>query len=359
MKRIGLINYDMTIYGGAQRVLANLANAFCDQYEIFVISLTAEKGTCCYHLQESIQYETILAKKARIRQTILKGGRKLCKYIDRHNIQIVFYVGAYAGLCGGIMARRCRVKKVFCDHGALMNQWDEYPARIMRKVGSGLSDITIVLTEQSRRAYIDKWKRNPDNVVVIYNWIEEEVFEKSRSYDNNSNRILTVGRFSHEKGYDLMVETAVKIHEKYDDWVWEIYGDGDMLPEIQNKISEAGLESHVICKGAADSVYECYKGHALYVLTSYREGLPMVLLEAKGNHIPAVSFDIVTGPREILEDGKDGVLIPPYDTDKMAEEIIALLHDRKRRKQMSEATGWNLKRFSKEEIMEKWKELMG
>ncbi len=231
--------------------------------------------------------------------------------------------------------------------------------RFMRKTASRLSDKTIVLTEQSRNAYIERCRRKPEDVLTIYNWLDEKVFFTNGLYDEDSRSLLTVGRFSSEKGYDLLVKTAAEMLKLNQDWTWEIYGDGEMMPEIRKQISEEGLEDFVILKGATGSMYDCYKGHALYVLTSYREGLPLVLLEAKANFIPSVCFDIVSGPREIISNGRDGLLIPPYDTGKMAEEIIGLLDNRKKRRRMSESTGWNLKKFSKEEIMKKWRELMG
>lgn len=358
MRNICFINFDMTVHGGAQRVLVNIVKSISHKYNVHVVSLIAENGECKFDLGDEVKYETILPYKARIRQTIMGGGKKLRNYLNKNNIEVVFYVGAYAGLCGSVMARRCRMKKVFCDHGALLNQWHEKPARIMRTVGSKLSDITVVLTEQSRMAYLDKIHRKPERVITIYNWIDEQVIEKSGPYDSDSRSIITVGRFSHEKGYDLLVETAKKMLELNQDWTWEIYGDGDMMPEIKSKIAEYGLERHVLLKGATNHIYECYQGHALYVLTSYREGLPLVLLEAKANHIPLVSFDIISGPREIIDEEKDGILIPPYDTEVMAKKITQLLDDKARRIQMSEAASNNLNLFSKEDIMKKWMDLI-
>ncbi len=96
----------------------------------------------------------------------------------------------------------------------------------------------------------------------------------------------------------------------------------------------------------------------MYVLTSYREGLPLVLLEAKANHLPSVSFDIVSGPAEIIEDGIDGILVPPYDTERMAEEIYKLLTDRERRVEMSEHCSDNQKEFEREKILNQWKALI-
>lgn len=361
MKKIGFVNFDMSTRGGAQQVLCNIANALVretDEYEITVISLIHENTECAYDLDDRIQYHHILDDKRRIRDVILKGGkafRALCKEQD---IRLLFYVGAYAGLCGGLLGRRLNIPKVFCDHGALLNQWREKPARIMRTVGSKCSDRTVVLTRQSEAAYYEKFSYKPWRVITIYNWIDDVILENVSDYDADSKKLLTAGRFSREKGMDLLVDVAAALHRKTTDFVWEVYGDGDMFEEMKERIKEEGLEENVKLMGLTNQMETCYRGHSIYVLTSYREGLPLVLLEAKANHLPLVSFDIVSGPAEIITDGEDGVLIPPYDTEGMAEKIGQLLADRSMRVRMSENSSRNLDEFGKEKILSQWRALI-
>lgn len=362
MVRIGFVNFDMSTRGGAQQVLHNIVNTLCEregkEMEIHVISLIHEKECCAYPLHESIHYYNALPYKGRIRDVILKAGRTFRRYCRENDLQLLFYVGAYAGLCGGFLGRRLHMPKVFCDHGALMNQWNEVPARLMRTIGSRYSEKTVVLTRQSEQAYYDKFSYEPGRVLTIYNWMDERILKEVQPYDASSRRILTAGRFSKEKGMDLLVDTAGKLKKITDDFEWEVYGDGDMFEEIRQRIEQEGLSGHVKLRGLTSEMEKCYRGHAMYVLTSYREGLPLALLEAKANHLPLVSFDIVSGPAEIISDGEDGVLIPPYDTKKMAEEIAGLLEDREKRIRFSENSGKNTSQFGKEKILNQWLQLI-
>jgi glycosyltransferase involved in cell wall biosynthesis len=360
MKRIAFINFDMSDTGGSQQVLSNLVNAMDTEYDIHVISLIQERENWAYSFEEQVHCQTIIPYKARIRETIFKGKKALVRYLRENRIELVFYVGAYAGLCASVMARRVRCKKVFCDHGALMNQWKELPARIMRTMGSRFSDRTVVLTKQSEEAYYEKFHYRRGRVLTIYNWMDERILKDAKEYDRSSLKLLTAGRFSHEKGYDLLVTVAEKLREKIPDtdWEWDIYGQGDMFDEIQQKLAERNLLERVHLHGLTDKMSQCYRGHALYVLTSYREGLPLVLIEAKANRLPIVSFDIVSGPAEIVSDGENGVLIPAYDTDKMATVLAALLTDEKRRIEMSEKSTQRMQFFQKEEILRQWNGLI-
>lgn len=363
-RKIGFVDFDMSIRGGGQQVLCNIVNALTDEdprqekYEIHVISLIHEKEKCAYGLREGIHYYNILPYKARIREVMSKAGKDFRRYCVEQGIGLLCYVGVYAGFCAGFPGRRLDIPKVFCDHGALMSQWDDKVVRFMRRMGSRYSDRTVVLTRQSESAYYEKFRYKPGRVVTIYNWIDDVILEDAGDYDADSRKILTAGRFSREKGMDLLVDTAVSLKKKTKDFVWEVYGEGELWEEIRQRIKKEGLEGNVKLMGLTSEMGRCYRGHSMYVLTSYREGLPLVLLEAKANHLPLVSFDIVSGPGEIIEDGTDGVLIPPYDTEEMACQIHELLGSQEKRVRMSECSGRNLEEFGKEKILSQWRALI-
>lgn len=360
MRRIAFINFDMSDTGGAQQVLCNMVHAIDAEYEIHVVSLIREREEWAYSFSDRVSRKTVLPYKARIRETIARGKRELRGYLREKRIELVFYIGAYAGLCAGIMARGIPCRKVFCDHGALMNQWHERPARLMRMIGSRFSDRTVVLTEQSEEAYYKKYHYKKGRVQTIYNWVDEQILQDVMPYDENSLTLLTAGRFSHEKGYDMLVQVAAKLLEKLPDidWEWDIYGQGDMFEGIKQQIENAGLSDRVHLLGVTAHMSKHYRGHAIYVLTSYREGLPLTLIEAGANHIPIVSFDIVSGPAEIIKDGENGLLIPPYDTGKMADAIALLLTQKKKRTEMSEKSSLPLPKFQKEKILGQWRALI-
>lgn len=358
MKKIAFVNFDMSDTGGSQQVLSNMALALKDEYEIHVISLKISKSDWAYEFPKEIRRYTVLSKDARIREVIHGGKKAFREYIRKHGFDSLFYIGAYAGLCGGILGRKERCKKVFCDHGALMNQWNELPARLMRIFGSKFSNYTIVLTKQSEQAYYDKFHYKNGRVRTIYNWMDDSILKDAGDYDQTSKTLLTAGRFSHEKGYDLLVQVAKKLDNLVTDWQWDIYGEGDEFENIKRQLTENGLSEKVKLLGLTNEMSRQYVNHAIYVMTSYREGLPLVLLEAKANHLPIVSFDIVSGPGEIVEDGVNGVLIEPYDTGKMAGVIAELLKDQARRVSMAEKSSLGVEKFEKKKILAQWREFI-
>lgn len=151
----------------------------------------------------------------------------------------------------------------------------------------------------------------------------------------------------------MLVEVAKKVLQTHPDWQWHVYGTGETFDEISNKILEYHLKEQLILKGNVENVFRLYSEYAFLVLPSYREGLPLVLLEALSAGIPMISFDIETGPNEIIEHGKNGFLVPPYNIDKMAEYIIELMEDEERRCHMAGQTKAEDK-FKKENILKQW-----
>ena len=105
-------------------------------------------------------------------------------------------------------------------------------------------------------------------------------------------------------------------------------------------------------------MYDIYKNYSIYVMTSYREGLPLVLLEAKANSLPIVSFDCLTGPSEIVRDGVDGYLIECYNEGKMVDKLSKLIENPCLRKEFSDKSRENLDKFGKNKIIKQWETLI-
>ena len=91
MKKIGFVNFDMSVRGGAQQVLYNMALALRKEYEITIISFIQENEACAYELPEDIHYEVLLPYKARIREVITKAGKPFRSFIKKTELDIVFY----------------------------------------------------------------------------------------------------------------------------------------------------------------------------------------------------------------------------------------------------------------------------
>ena len=101
-----------------------------------------------------------------------------------------------------------------------------------------------------------------------------------------------------------------------------------------------------------------YRQASIYAMSSRFEGLPLVLIEAQSMGLPIVSFDCLTGPAEIVEDGRNGILVPPLDVEALAEALLSLIRDDRRRKEFSDNALTAASRFDRGKIVEQWEKLL-
>ena len=211
-------------------------------------------------------------------------------------------------------------------------------------------DKFIVLTNEDKLYWneIDQ-----DKILTIPNPISFDSVCSSRCEDK---RVIAVGRYSFEKGFDLLVEAWKYIIEKHPDWSLYVYGDGDRTG-LQRRIDELDLTKSFIVNGKVDTIAEKYLESSIFVLSSRCEGMPLVLLEAMSFGLPPVSFACPTGPKDIISHGVDGLLVENGNVKQLAEKICYLIENEDVRKEMGANASENVKRFRKEIIMSQWNEL--
>ena len=169
-----------------------------------------------------------------------------------------------------------------------------------------------------------------------------------------SKQILSVGRLTHQKGFDLLCEVAKEVLAQNPEWTWVIIGEGEDRAMLEQKIKEYHLENRLILEGNQKEMEPYYRNSSLYVMTSRYEGLPMTLLEAKSYQLPIVSFDCQTGPVDIIQDSVDGYLINDFNQKEMVNRINHLIQDQALRASLSQQSQINLHKFEMENIIPKW-----
>ncbi len=171
-------------------------------------------------------------------------------------------------------------------------------------------------------------------------------------------RLLAVGRLHADKGFDLLIQAYAKLAASHPDWDLVILGEGDERRALEAQAREAGLASRIFMPGRAGNVGDWYDSADLYVLTSRFEGLSNTLLESMASGLAAVSFDCDTGPREIIREGVDGVLVRPNgDVPALCKALDAVMRNDADRVRMAQAATDVRDRFSAARVLQKWQEL--
>ena len=209
-------------------------------------------------------------------------------------------------------------------------------------------DKFVVLTEEDSLNWPEL-----NNLVVIPNFVSSTSMLRSSL---SNKRVIAVGRYSWQKGFDMLINAWKVVNTRHPDWQLDIYGSGDNAL-YQKQADGLGLASVVTCHGSVEHVYEKYAESSLFVLSSRYEGFGLVLVEAMGVGLPVVSFACPCGPRDILKDGETGILVSPGDVKGLAEKICFVIEHQNVRQSMGERAITRAKMFTQERVMQQWIEL--
>ena len=140
---------------------------------------------------------------------------------------------------------------------------------------------------------------------------------------SESNFILGAGRFAKVKGFDRLMRAFHRVH--LPELRLVILGEGRERPELERLASELEIVDKVHLPGWATDIDPWFQAAECFVLSSYAEGFPNVLLEAMANCCPVISFDCPYGPREIIRDEHNGLLIPHADINGLSDAILRVI----------------------------------
>jgi glycosyltransferase involved in cell wall biosynthesis len=171
--------------------------------------------------------------------------------------------------------------------------------------------------------------------------------------------VVAAGRLERSKGFDLLLDGWAKVVARHPEWRLAVFGEGSARPELERQLAALGLEGSARLRGYTNRLQEEMAAASLFVLSSRREGYPMVLLEAMGCGLPVVSFDCPSGPGEMLGDRDVGALVPNGDVDALAEAIAGLIDaGPERRRAIGAAARQRALEHSPDLVAGRWSELV-
>jgi len=346
--------------GGAERVAVDLANYWAYKgYDVSILTQSDPK-TDLYVADDRVmrlsthqhgevglfaQFKKIQAIRRKIRQY-------------RPDIVIGFMTSSsvYSVLANmGLRSKVIATEHAYPPSQKLSNFWLK-----LRKFAYPKADKVIALTQMSA----DWLKQNVpgSDVTIIQNavqWplkISKPVVPIDKP--SGSKMLLAVGRLHYEKGFDLLLNAFSQIATDCSDWRLVILGEGAERHKLEVQIDSLNLKEKVIVPGRVGNLAQWYEQADLFVLSSRNEGLSNSLQEAMASGLCVVSFDCDTGPREIIRDRVDGVLVrPAEDVNALAEQLRDLMQHPEKRADLAAKAPEVLERFSMQTISVQWDNL--
>ena len=375
MKKITFLMLHLN-YGGIEKQVTTLANELSKEYEVEIISLyDILSGESFYQLDDKVRIKYIFnfgPNKDKIKDALKKFKlipliKQLCKALK------ILYT-KYFGL-GKIIKnlntdilissriefskqiKRNDIITISQEHSFIDNE------KYIKKVRKSFKHIKylIVMTKGAKEKY-DEWLKNEKikpEVIVIPNIIKEN---KSGKISNLNNRqIISVGRLEDVKDFYTLILVFSVIVKKYPNYILKIIGEGSMREKLEEQIKKCNLQKKVILTGrrTENEINNELIKSDVFVLTSKSESFSLVLCEAMNFGVPCIAFDVDVGPREIIQDGKNGFLIENRNVDLMIERLDELLYNISLRRFFGSNSYNVAKNYYSENIINKWKNIFG
>lgn len=369
--------------GGVERVVSFKASYFAEQlgYDVTVI-VTEGKGRDCYFplsdKVEVINYElgfeelwrASFLKKVFLYLTKQRRYKRLLKAellrirpdftISMLRREINFLTSIHDGSkkIGELHVNRANYRNFETNDSNVFKRL--FAQFWMKSLVSKLKrlDQLVVLTDKSKSSWPEL-----SNVSVIPDPIPMN--QGGRSHDSVQNqgpvplirRVVTIGRYAYQKGYDLLLQAWAEVEKHYPDWSLDIYGMGDQT-SYRQLMSDLGIDARR-CRlnGPVEDVVKTYTDSSVFVLSSRFEGFGLVLVEAMACGLPVVSFDCPAGPDEIITDGVDGLLVPSGDVHALAGKLMTLMADEALRERLGQQARQSARRYEMAAVATQWKDL--
>lgn len=215
-------------------------------------------------------------------------------------------------------------------------------------------DAVSVLTESDARAYRSALGETRVRIARIPNALAGTLHERSSL---ERPLVVAAGRLVKSKGFDQLIEAFAAVAAVHPDWRLRIFGSGTEREALRKLIHARHLYNHVYLMGATTQLDHELAKASMFVLSSRHEGFGMVLAEAMSHGVPVISYDCPQGPKEIISEGEDGLLVPPQNISALSSAINSLIEDEGKRNCMGEKAAESARRYDMDHILPQWEEL--
>ncbi len=346
--------------GGAERVMATIANNLCANCEVLLVSMT--DADSFYSLDERV--------------SIIGLGQT----INRKNIFTKLFTSAFGGLKALLVLKK-QIKNWKPDVVLSFLTEANLISLLLKLMGIKCRVVISERNDPTARGKISRWfERNfyhkADAVVCqsekVINFFKEKHRHKmtvipnpiaadaipSRFEGERQKKIVAVGRLDPQKNFKMLINAFSKLPDCFSDYALEIYGGGPLEDSLREQIKSLGIENKAFLMGVKKNVMHYISDAALFVMSSDFEGFPNALAEAMATGIPVISTNFSTGVAKDIVGPENGIVIPVGDEEALVEAMTKMLSDEKRWDEMSRANRELLDKLSEENVMKLWNDVL-
>ena len=363
MRVVFLIDH-IYLHGGIEKVLAEKANYFVDilNYEITILTTQQHNNPSCYPLSNKVK--------------LIDLG------INYDRKKSYFHISNLKKITSHFYNRRKFLKSVNPDFVIVSNfDFDFYWIPFLHKTSKKIKEYhsSQYLREKGLSSFKKKFSNkithfieNKYDAIVVLNKDEQAFYKSSNTIvipnpisipsiqsKLDKKQVLAAGRIAPVKGFDRLIEIWALVLTEHPAWELHIYGEDyfDTQSKLEEQIVKLGIEKNVSFRGVTKNMTVTMLDYSLYLMTSHTESFSMIILEALSVGLPTVAFDVPTGPRNLITNNINGVLVEDNDIEGYSGIIGNLLMNTSKRITMGIEAKKNSLTYSNVNIMTKWTEL--
>lgn len=332
--------------GGAERVIATLANYMADRGDDVTILMTAGDEVV-YQLNETVQLISIGQASGGNPLVQIKRLMTMRQYFKVHRQSHIVSFSTTINLFTIIASLGLKMDVIVSER----NDPNRFHYKRLRDMIYALGGRFVFQTEEAADCFS---KAIRERSCVIPNPIRTglpEVYTGERE-----KKIVAAGRLEPQKNHKLLLEAFAGFHKNYPEYTLHIYGKGKLEQELKTLASELHIESHVVWEGFRADVLERIRTYGMYVLSSDYEGISNSLMEAMALGLPCISTDCpIGGSRLCIQNEENGLLTQTGDREALQSAMEWIAQDSKRAEAMGQRAAGIRERFSEEKICEFWR----
>lgn len=344
--------------GGLERVLSVKASYLAEQlgHEVHILTLNHRAAPLFYNFSSKIQLHDIevlgnpLRYISQYRKEILQAIRTI-----QPDVISVCDDGLKAFFLPMLLPK---IPLVYERHVSKQIDFGANPSWL-KKISVALQlqlmnvlgryfDKFVVLTQDN----LNEW--NLPNAVVIPNPLS---FYPETQAELANKTVIAVGKHTHQKGFDRLLQSWAVIQRTQPEWALEIYGKFDEQHSLQKLAKQLNIENSVRFFEPDPDIATRFLNAAVFAFSSRFEGFGMVLIEAMACGVPCVSYDCPCGPSDIIRSGEDGFLVPNNNTEAFTQHLLQLMDNQDLRNKMGAQAKINVQRYLPEVVVKQWDEL--
>lgn len=335
---------------GAERMTATIANALAEQgYSVTILSLWDPAS--CFALNPAIQHEAVFTERPSFKRAYAATVAGIRRHLTKHHIDILVQVDTMLSLFALPAALGLGVQHIAWEHCHFDEDLGRRARRWARRLAAHYCTHVVVLTERDRKRWLEALSPR-SSVVCIPNALPFAL--PAGPAPRTDKTALAVGRLVRTKGFDVLLNAWARVTQHMPDWKLMIVGEGEERSALESLCDQLGLRANVTLPGTFSDVTAAYEQASIFCLPSRYEGFGLVLIEAMAFSLPIISTDCETGPRELLENKGDAILVAVDDHLALADALLSLISNPTEADKLAQAAGEKAKRFTTERIVREW-----